>query len=103
MAHSSDPSHREKTPGTQGSNSATRNLLRKKEQRRRGIRSSSPMGRVILINSPVDGEEWVGGKGVEPPTIAQGSGRDLDTQTVSCYIQRIYKCTIVTVNKGEFP
>uniref|UniRef100_A0A087YFK9 PDZ domain containing 7 n=1 Tax=Poecilia formosa TaxID=48698 RepID=A0A087YFK9_POEFO len=34
---------------------ATRNLLRKKEQRRRGIRSSSPMGRVILINSPVDG------------------------------------------------
>lgn len=63
MAHSSDPSHREKTPRTQGSNSATRNLLRKKEQRRRGIRSSSPMGRVILINSPVDGEEWVGDKG----------------------------------------
>lgn len=61
MAHSSDPSHREKTPGTQGSNSATRNLLRKKEQRRRGIRSSSPMGRVVLINSPVDGEEWVEG------------------------------------------
>uniref|UniRef100_A0A671YC26 PDZ domain containing 7 n=1 Tax=Sparus aurata TaxID=8175 RepID=A0A671YC26_SPAAU len=57
MAHSSDPSRREKTPGTQGSHTATRNLLRKKEQRRRGIRSSSPMGRVILINSPVDGEE----------------------------------------------
>lgn len=55
MAHSSDPSRRDKTPGTQGSHTATRNLLRKKEQRRRGIRSSSPMGRVILINSPVDG------------------------------------------------
>lgn len=60
MAHSSDPSRREKTPGTQGSHTATRNLLRKKEQRRRGIRSSSPMGRVILINSPVDGEELLG-------------------------------------------
>lgn len=57
MAHSSDPSCREKTPGTKGSHTATRNLLRKKEQRRRGIRSASPMGRVILINSPVDGEE----------------------------------------------
>ncbi|KAI4807557.1 hypothetical protein KUCAC02_027360 [Chaenocephalus aceratus] len=55
MAHSSDPSRREKTPGTQGSHTATRNLLRKKEQRRRGIRTNSPMGRVILINSPVDG------------------------------------------------
>nr|XP_004556805.1 PDZ domain-containing protein 7 [Maylandia zebra]XP_004556806.1 PDZ domain-containing protein 7 [Maylandia zebra]XP_004556807.1 PDZ domain-containing protein 7 [Maylandia zebra]XP_024659208.1 PDZ domain-containing protein 7 [Maylandia zebra] len=55
MAQSSDPSRREKTPGTQGSHTATRNLLRKKELRRRGIRSSSPMGRVILINSPVDG------------------------------------------------
>ncbi|XP_023263586.1 PDZ domain-containing protein 7 [Seriola lalandi dorsalis] len=55
MAHSSDLSRREKTPGTQGSHTATRNLLRRKEQRRRGIRSSSPMGRVILINSPVDG------------------------------------------------
>uniref|UniRef100_A0A3P8RTE8 PDZ domain containing 7 n=1 Tax=Amphiprion percula TaxID=161767 RepID=A0A3P8RTE8_AMPPE len=54
MAHSSDPSRREKNPGTQGSHTATRNLLRKKEQRQRGIRSSSPMGRVILINSPVD-------------------------------------------------
>ena len=56
MAHSSDPSRRETTPGPQGSHSAARHLLRKKEQRRRGIRSSSPMGRVILINSPVDGE-----------------------------------------------
>ncbi|XP_028331837.1 PDZ domain-containing protein 7-like [Gouania willdenowi] len=55
MAHSSDPSRRDKTPVPQGSHTATRNLLRKKEQRRRGIRSSSPMGRVILINSPVDG------------------------------------------------
>ncbi|XP_067100833.1 PDZ domain-containing protein 7-like [Osmerus mordax] len=55
MAHSSDPSRRETTPGPQGSHSAARHLLRKKEQRRRGIRSSSPMGRVILINSPVDG------------------------------------------------
>ncbi|KAA8581304.1 hypothetical protein FQN60_002885 [Etheostoma spectabile] len=55
MAHLADPSRREKTPGTQGSHTAARNLLRKKEQRRRGIRSSSPMGRVILINSPVDG------------------------------------------------
>ncbi|CAL8282014.1 unnamed protein product [Merluccius merluccius] len=56
MAHSSEPSRREATSGAQGSRAtATRNLLRKKEQRRRGIRSSSPMGRVILINSPVDG------------------------------------------------
>ncbi|XP_016889613.1 PDZ domain-containing protein 7 [Cynoglossus semilaevis] len=55
MAHSSEPPRREKTPGSQGLHTATRNLLRKKEQRRRGIRSSSPMGRVILINSPVDG------------------------------------------------
>ncbi|XP_056914413.1 PDZ domain-containing protein 7-like isoform X2 [Takifugu flavidus] len=55
MAHSSDPSRREKIPGPHGSHTGTRNLLRKKEQRRHGIRSSSPMGRVILINSPVDG------------------------------------------------
>nr|XP_054605315.1 PDZ domain-containing protein 7 [Nothobranchius furzeri] len=55
MASSSDPSRREKTSGTHGMHTATRNLLRKKEQRQRGIRSSSPMGRVILINSPVDG------------------------------------------------
>ncbi|RVE59956.1 hypothetical protein OJAV_G00192900 [Oryzias javanicus] len=55
MAHSSDPPRREKTPGTHGLHTATRNLLRKKEQRRHGIRSSSPMGRVILINSPVEG------------------------------------------------
>uniref|UniRef100_A0A3P9GZV7 PDZ domain containing 7 n=1 Tax=Oryzias latipes TaxID=8090 RepID=A0A3P9GZV7_ORYLA len=55
MAHSSDLPRREKTPGTHGLHTATRNLLRKKEQRRHGIRSSSPMGRVILINSPVEG------------------------------------------------
>lgn len=57
MASSSDPSRREKGPATQGSHTATRDLLRKKEQRRRGIRASSPMGRVILINSPVDGRK----------------------------------------------
>ncbi|XP_041706768.1 PDZ domain-containing protein 7-like [Coregonus clupeaformis] len=51
MAHSSNPSRRDATPG---SGTATRHLLRKQQQRR-GIRSSSPMGRVILINSPVDG------------------------------------------------
>ncbi|XP_061667090.1 PDZ domain-containing protein 7-like [Syngnathoides biaculeatus] len=60
MAHPSDPSCREKTPGALGkSHPGARNIMRKKEQqqrrRRRGIRSSSPMGRVILINSPVDG------------------------------------------------
>ncbi|XP_051927809.1 PDZ domain-containing protein 7-like [Hippocampus zosterae] len=58
MAHSSDPTCREKARGTQGKpHSVARNIVRKKEQqrRRRGIRSSSPMGRVILINSPVDG------------------------------------------------
>ncbi|XP_038847205.1 PDZ domain-containing protein 7-like [Salvelinus namaycush] len=53
MAHSSDPSRRDATPGTQRSGTATHHLLRK--QQRRGIQSSSPMGRVILINSPVDG------------------------------------------------
>ncbi|XP_056152860.1 PDZ domain-containing protein 7-like [Lampris incognitus] len=55
MAHSSYQSRRETTPGTQGSHTATRHVLRKKELRQQGIRSSSPMGRVILINSPVDG------------------------------------------------
>lgn len=38
-----------------GAHTATR-YLHKKQQRHRGIRSSSPMGRVILINSPVDGK-----------------------------------------------
>ncbi|XP_012989406.2 PDZ domain-containing protein 7 isoform X1 [Esox lucius] len=55
MAHSSDPSRRDATPGTKGSGSATRHLLQKQQKRRRGFQSSSPMGRVILINSPVDG------------------------------------------------
>ncbi|XP_036403354.1 PDZ domain-containing protein 7-like [Megalops cyprinoides] len=60
MARPSDSAHREMTngahPGGQavGVHSATRYLL-KKQQRQRGPRSSSPMGRVILINSPVDG------------------------------------------------
>uniref|UniRef100_A0A8B9JZH3 PDZ domain-containing protein 7 n=1 Tax=Astyanax mexicanus TaxID=7994 RepID=A0A8B9JZH3_ASTMX len=31
--------------------------LHKKQQRQKGVRSSSPMGRVILINAPVDGDE----------------------------------------------
>ncbi|XP_048125525.1 PDZ domain-containing protein 7a [Alosa alosa] len=59
MAHSADSGRREMTNGAHssgqagGSNTATRYLL-KKQQRRR-MRSASPMGRVILINSPVDG------------------------------------------------
>ncbi|XP_054609920.1 PDZ domain-containing protein 7-like isoform X2 [Dunckerocampus dactyliophorus] len=50
--------HQEKAPGAQApAYAAARNVLRKKEQwrQRQGNRSSSPMGRVILINSPVDG------------------------------------------------
>lgn len=60
MAHSAVSGRREMTNGAHsssqagGANTATRYML-KKQQRRR-IRSSSPMGRVILINSPVDGE-----------------------------------------------
>ncbi|KAJ8418091.1 hypothetical protein AAFF_G00138000 [Aldrovandia affinis] len=60
MARSSESARREMTNGAHpsgqagGSHTATRYLLRK-QQRHRGIRSSSPMGRVILINSPVDG------------------------------------------------
>ncbi|KAJ8284668.1 hypothetical protein COCON_G00035180 [Conger conger] len=38
-----------------GAHTATRNLLRKQQRHHRRMRSSSPMGRVILINSPVDG------------------------------------------------
>ncbi|XP_062375920.1 PDZ domain-containing protein 7a [Sardina pilchardus] len=59
MAHSADSGRREMTNGAHssgqagGSNTATRYML-KKQQRRR-MRSASPMGRVILINSPVDG------------------------------------------------
>ncbi|XP_063047360.1 PDZ domain-containing protein 7a [Engraulis encrasicolus] len=72
MAHSapaSDPGRREMTNGgggahahasasasgqAGGSNTATPRYLLKKQQRRR-MRSSSPMGRVILINAPVEG------------------------------------------------
>ncbi|XP_034408316.1 PDZ domain-containing protein 7a [Cyclopterus lumpus] len=67
MARSSHPSGwREMTNGgghphsnrggqTGGSHSTTRYMLKKQHRHRR--RSSSPMGRVILINSPVDGGE----------------------------------------------
>ncbi|TNN54763.1 PDZ domain-containing protein 7 [Liparis tanakae] len=67
MARSSHPSGwREMTNGgghphsnrggqTGGSHSTTRYMLKKQHRHRR--RSSSPMGRVILINAPVDGGE----------------------------------------------
>ncbi|XP_065153213.1 PDZ domain-containing protein 7a [Paramisgurnus dabryanus] len=62
MAQSSDTARKEMTNGThpsaQPGPSGTSTLpryLHKKQQRHRGVRSSSPMGRVILINSPVDG------------------------------------------------
>ncbi|KAL0984263.1 hypothetical protein UPYG_G00139180 [Umbra pygmaea] len=55
MAHLTEHTDRDANPGTHRSGTATRHLLRKHQQRRRGIHSSSPMGRVILINSPVDG------------------------------------------------
>ncbi|KAI1887059.1 hypothetical protein AGOR_G00202130 [Albula goreensis] len=59
MAHAFDPGRREMTNGGHGAHSATRNLLRKQQRQQgmtaRRMRSSSPMGRVILINSPVDG------------------------------------------------
>lgn len=63
MAYSSAESHREMTngahpnthPGGPGTSTLPR-YLHKKQQRQKGMRSSSPMGRVILINSPVDGE-----------------------------------------------
>ncbi|KAI5606807.1 PDZ domain-containing protein 7 isoform X1, partial [Silurus asotus] len=62
MAYSSAESNREMTnganpniyPGGPGTSTLPR-YLHKKQQRQRGIRSSSPMGRVILINAPVDG------------------------------------------------
>uniref|UniRef100_A0A3Q3ERF6 PDZ domain containing 7a n=1 Tax=Labrus bergylta TaxID=56723 RepID=A0A3Q3ERF6_9LABR len=54
MAHSSHPSGwREMTNGGGGSHSTTRYMLKKQNRHRH--RSSSPMGRVILINAPVDG------------------------------------------------
>ncbi|XP_062851179.1 PDZ domain-containing protein 7a [Trichomycterus rosablanca] len=62
MAHSSAKPPREMTNGahtsTQPGGSGTSTLpryLHKKQQRQKGLRSSSPMGRVILINAPVDG------------------------------------------------
>ncbi|XP_066536134.1 PDZ domain-containing protein 7a [Hoplias malabaricus] len=62
MAHSSDEARRQMTngshPSTHPSVSGTSTLpryLHKKQQRYKGVRSSSPMGRVILINAPVDG------------------------------------------------
>lgn len=63
MAYSSAESRREMTngahpnthPGGPGASTLPR-YLHKKQQRQKGMRSSSPMGRVILINAPVDGE-----------------------------------------------
>ncbi|KAK1166706.1 PDZ domain-containing protein 7-like [Acipenser oxyrinchus oxyrinchus] len=67
MAQSFDSPRREMTNGSHpsgqagGANTATRYLLRKQYRlqngQSRGIRSSSPMGRVILINSPEDGSD----------------------------------------------
>uniref|UniRef100_A0A8B9K0D5 PDZ domain-containing protein 7 n=1 Tax=Astyanax mexicanus TaxID=7994 RepID=A0A8B9K0D5_ASTMX len=61
MAHSSDEVRREMTNGahssTHPSGSGTSTLpryLHKKQQRQKGVRSSSPMGRVILINAPIE-------------------------------------------------
>ncbi|KAA0717740.1 PDZ domain-containing protein 7 [Triplophysa tibetana] len=62
MAHSSDTARKDMTngahpsaqPGPSGTSTLPR-YLHKKQQRQKGLRSSSPMGRVILINSPVDG------------------------------------------------
>ncbi|KAG7334165.1 hypothetical protein KOW79_002572 [Hemibagrus wyckioides] len=62
MAYSSADSRREMTngtyPNTHPAGPGTSTLpryLHKKQQRQKGMRSSSPMGRVILINAPVDG------------------------------------------------
>ncbi|KAJ8264534.1 hypothetical protein GJAV_G00150410 [Gymnothorax javanicus] len=61
MAHPSGSGRKEMTNGSHGAghaggaHTATRNLLRKQQRHHRRLRSSSPMGRVILINSPVDG------------------------------------------------
>ncbi|KAK3553602.1 hypothetical protein QTP70_006066 [Hemibagrus guttatus] len=62
MAYASADSRREMTNGTHpnthpagpGTSTLPR-YLHKKQQRQKGMRSSSPMGRVILINAPVDG------------------------------------------------
>lgn len=63
MAYLSAESRKEMTngahpnthPGGPGTSTLPR-YLHKKQQRQKGMRSSSPMGRVILINAPVDGE-----------------------------------------------
>ncbi|KAJ8416149.1 hypothetical protein AAFF_G00381710 [Aldrovandia affinis] len=65
MARSFDPGYRDMTNGyhmagqTGRAHTATRNLLRKQQRQQGGMsrrmRSPSPMGRVILINSPVEG------------------------------------------------
>uniref|UniRef100_A0A8C9WDI4 PDZ domain containing 7a n=1 Tax=Scleropages formosus TaxID=113540 RepID=A0A8C9WDI4_SCLFO len=61
MAHTLGSAHRETANGAptsshgRGAHTATR-YLHKKQHQQRGFRSSSPMGRVILINSPVDGK-----------------------------------------------
>ncbi|XP_041124175.1 PDZ domain-containing protein 7-like isoform X2 [Polyodon spathula] len=67
MAQSFDSPRREMTNGSHpsgqagGANTATRHLLRKQYRLQngqpRGIRSSSPMGRVILINCSEDGND----------------------------------------------
>ncbi|TSW48783.1 PDZ domain-containing protein 7 [Bagarius yarrelli] len=62
MAYSSAESRKEMTngghhnthPGGPGTSTLPR-YLHKKQHRQKGMRSSSPMGRVILINAPVDG------------------------------------------------
>lgn len=54
--------------GSDSGSTATRYLLRKQQRLlngpSRGIRASSPMGRVILINFPIEGgcgaQEWLG-------------------------------------------
>lgn len=69
------------SPGHLGSDSgstATRYLLRKQQRLLngppRGIRASSPMGRVILINSPIEGGSGPGsGLGQEGPRVVKGS------------------------------
>lgn len=61
--------------GSDSGSTATRYLLRKQQRLLsgppRGIRASSPMGRVILINSPIEG-----GGGTQPPAwVGEGVGR----------------------------
>ncbi|MBN3321897.1 PDZD7 protein, partial [Atractosteus spatula] len=57
MAESFDPRRRDMTNGA--THAGARHLLRRQQRQQngqaRGLRSPSPMGRVILINSPVDG------------------------------------------------